>query len=66
HPLKELKGRLLNHARGKMANLAPKTAELEGRPVVLFVATKAIEKCEELLFDYICKGDSASHQEDWM
>ena len=66
HPKKELKGRLINHARDKRANLMPKTAELEGRPVVLFVASRAIEKCEELLFDYNCKGDSASCQEDLM
>ena len=66
HPKKELKGRLINHAKGKLSNLTPKTAELEGRPVVLFAASRAIERFEELLFDYKCKGDSASVQEDWM
>ena len=67
HPKTNLKGRLLNHSKSKQnINLTPKLYEYEGRPVVLFVATRDIEEGDELLWNYNCQNDPQSSQQEWM
>ena len=65
HSKKVLKGRLINHS-STSPNLKPVVEELDGRPVILFQAIRDIAPFEEFLFNYQCKNDQQSDQEDWM
>ena len=44
-------GRLVNHVR-RNGNLKPSVYECESRPHVIFIASRDIEKGEQLLYDY--------------
>jgi hypothetical protein len=65
HPNKKIKGRFLNHSR-KNPNVKVTTRGDEENVVLLMVTTKDISLGSELLFDYGCKNDSRSNQQDWI
>lgn len=60
-------GRLVNHSK-KNANIFPhtKVAEEEGKPRVIFVATRDICKGEELLFDYNDRRKRSLNAHSWL
>ena len=64
HPTTKLKGRLINHSQN--GNLKPVLNFLDGKPVLLLVATPDIEDREEVTFDYQCQKDSLSNKQPWM
>ena len=64
HPTTKLKGRLINHSQN--GNLKPVLNFLDGKPVLLLVATRDIEDREEVTFDYQCQKDSLSNKQPWM
>ena len=64
HPKTKLKGRLINHSVN--GNLKPVLNYLDGKPVLLLVATRDIEDREEVTFDYNCQKDSLSNKQPWM
>lgn len=51
HPERETVGRFINHSQSN-ANLKPRSYVVDGRDVILFLATRDIEVNEELLFHY--------------
>lgn len=64
HPEKTIKGRLFNHRRTPNVNVV---ARGDGERIVLLMITSKDVACgEELHFNYGCKKDSQSHQDDWM
>ena len=58
-------GRGLNHSH-KNFNVKAKKKTLDGNTVILLVATRCINKDEELLFDYGVKTREDGKQIDWL
>ena len=45
-------GRLINHGKGRHANVVPKIVEFNAKPEIVFFAKKNINLGDELLYDY--------------
>ena len=45
-------GRLINHGKGRHANVVPKIVEFNAKPQIVFFAKKNINLGDELLYDY--------------
>jgi hypothetical protein len=62
----ERKGRIINHGLDELINVDPKVFDVSGTPRIIFLASRDIEKGEELFFDYNDKRLAARNGCPWL
>ena len=58
-------GRLINHSKS-LANLRPKVFVIGGKPKVMLIATKEVQKGQQLFYDYNDKRKQAQLDFPWL